>query len=121
MKKTDALKECPDVFKTQVGSLERLGLYLLTSINTGWRNKEKESKPIPVMLTHFYKHGLKFKVLIKNQTLSHDGMYHVRYERFNRYTITPLNHEDLPLYAGDANENMSNAFKRAKAFTQKTV
>ena len=113
MKKSDALKHVPVELQGKVAPLERLGLYLLTYERYSFGGIDV--KPIPVMITHFYEHGIKMKVLVKSN-ISYNGYYHVRYARLSRYKFTPLPAEDLPLYAGEANEMMSNAFLRAKAF-----
>jgi hypothetical protein len=112
MKKSDALKKVPVEFIGKVKPLDRLGLYYLISNQYGFG----EGKAIPVMITHFYEHGIKMKVLVKNQHLSHNGYYHIRYSRLERFSFKPMPAEDLPLFAGEANEMMSNAFLRSKAF-----
>ena len=112
MKKSEALKLVPKEHLPLVSSLNRLDLYYLNI--KGWFGGT--SKPIPIMITHFYTHGIKVKVLINDSMISHDGMFHIRYSRLDRYTLTPMLAEDLPLFAGQANSNMSEAFKRSIAF-----
>ena len=104
MKKSEALKLVDPRLYDRVKDLKRKGLYYLSSSNDAFDRT-------PVMITHFYKFGIRLKVLV-NTPISNDTFYQLNYRKMNRYTLDPMPIEDLPLYVDKANTNMSDAFKR---------
>ena len=107
------IKDLPKNIQDTVSSLKRLQLYYIDSNSMYHINNNNKQ---PAMLTHFTKYGLKFKILVNNNRMSINGYYHIKYKRLPYFTITPMKAEDLPLYAGHANQFMSDAFKRSIAF-----
>lgn len=98
MKKSKAIASLDPNDKERVAPLQRHHLYYLTMSHSVIN--------VPVLLTHFYSYGIKFKVLI-NCNISRNGYYHIRYTRLSMYSLKPMHPEDLPLYAHCANEHMS--------------
>jgi hypothetical protein len=120
MKKSIVTKDLPIDIKEIVKPLKRLQLYYIQQnrkpIFFFSDELDATSRKIPAMLTHYTKYGLKFKVLVNNSGISHNGYYHIRYEILRNFKIIPMLAEDLPLFTGAANQFMSDAFKRSIAF-----
>jgi hypothetical protein len=106
MDQTSFIMSLDKINKTEriLKGLKRLNLYYIS------RDLYQE---VPVILTHFYEHGLKFRVLIKTH-LSYDGFYHIRYSSLLDYDIKPMKKEDIPLHIHNASPNLKLVIDKYK-------